>query len=640
MAVGTGKSAGQRVLTQRRRNRRLPSVENVRSKEPGVNRALEAIAEHLRVYEGSDQAPKERFVTIQELEDAGLITAGVKNGYSFISQVLKKDVAQKSGSTANPSLKGTIKKDTALGARTPGGGGGGGGTNPVEAGKRGALQKLSDIANVFVAKPAQKDFLYFDGGQWRNFSLFRAQNRWENVQRFDKPMTLLAQAAGPAAVEDRGYLWVKDGSPTELWFTADDGTETQLNVAGGGLSDVVDDTSPQLGGDLDTNGFDITLPDNDFIYFGTGNDFYMSFDGTQLTMEGADLHYLGGHDFRIYDSADADYVSISLDGTDANITFSGINDLNFGGFLNRFRITSGRIALAERTNPSADEAGYGQIWVKDDAPTTLWFVDDVGGQHQLGVGLQESDNATITGNWTFDGQLRGTSDSEFSYGTHGGYSDNPGTNWAASIWSIDTAWAGGDSGSSWSASGVYGLAWIRDTHASEDALVGEGLYVFRAGTQLAGFGITGASLTAGGNGRHFSTKNYNSLGNTTGAEVRTHANEFHDVGLNVLPQFGVNTSDTLEARHCGHFTGKTNTTARTITLAASGDTDFPVEGVVTIANVNNSGNISINQGSGTTLRWCDGTGTTDGNRTLGPGGIATVYRYSTTLYVIWGAGLS
>jgi hypothetical protein len=49
-----------------------------------------------------------------------------------------------------------------------------------------------------------------------------------------------------------GYLWTKNTAPSTLIFTDDAGTDTTLGAGGGG--DVVDDTSPQLGGDLDVNG--------------------------------------------------------------------------------------------------------------------------------------------------------------------------------------------------------------------------------------------------------------------------------------------------------------------------------------------------------------------------------------------------
>jgi len=53
----------------------------------------------------------------------------------------------------------------------------------------------------------------------------------------------------------KGYLWVKNTAPSTLIFTDDGGADTTLGAGGGGgLSDVVDDTTPQLGGMLDVNG--------------------------------------------------------------------------------------------------------------------------------------------------------------------------------------------------------------------------------------------------------------------------------------------------------------------------------------------------------------------------------------------------
>ena len=51
-----------------------------------------------------------------------------------------------------------------------------------------------------------------------------------------------------------------------------DGTCSWQTVPAGGISDVVSDTSPQLGGDLDTNSFEISLDDDHKVKFGDGTD--------------------------------------------------------------------------------------------------------------------------------------------------------------------------------------------------------------------------------------------------------------------------------------------------------------------------------------------------------------------------------
>ena len=97
----------------------------------------------------------------------------------------------------------------------------------------------------------------------------------------------------------------------------------------------------------------------------------------------------------------------------------------------------------------------------------------------------------------------------------------------------------------------------------------------------------------------------------------------------------------LQARHCGHVTGQ-DTGTRTLTLAASGDLDFPVAGIVTVLNAH-SGNYTITEGSGTTLFFIepgvDATDTT-GGAVIGAGGVATIYRFSATVYYIWGSEIT
>ena len=44
-------------------------------------------------------------------------------------------------------------------------------------------------------------------------------------------------------------------------------------------TDLVNDTSPQLGGDLDTNSHNISLDDSHYVYFGNGNDLRLLHDG-------------------------------------------------------------------------------------------------------------------------------------------------------------------------------------------------------------------------------------------------------------------------------------------------------------------------------------------------------------------------
>jgi hypothetical protein len=133
-------------------------------------------------------------------------------------------------------------------------------------------------------------------------------------------------------------------------------------------------------------------------------------------------------------------------------------------------------------------------------------------------------------------------------------------------------------------------------------------------------------------------------GRTSGAQVKSHGQTMRDVGFNVLPTFNLNASDTLEARHCGHVTGKTNTSLYTLTGPTSSDTDWPVGAVTTVMNLGTSGNYLINDTTTCTMYLMEGDGTAPadivGTCTLGPGGVATLYRYSTAAIYIWGSGIT
>ncbi len=71
-----------------------------------------------------------------------------------------------------------------------------------------------------------------------------------------------------------------DGSNGQVLTTNGSGTLSFTTVSSGGLSNLVEDTSPQLGGDLDTNSFEISLDDSHKVKWGDGNDLAIYHDGT------------------------------------------------------------------------------------------------------------------------------------------------------------------------------------------------------------------------------------------------------------------------------------------------------------------------------------------------------------------------
>lgn len=58
-------------------------------------------------------------------------------------------------------------------------------------------------------------------------------------------------------------------------------------------------------------------------------------------------------------------------------------------------VNFGVLQLPERADALADVSGFGQVWVKNDSPNTLWFTNEAGTDIQLGVGGGSGDETLI-----------------------------------------------------------------------------------------------------------------------------------------------------------------------------------------------------------------------------------------------------
>ena len=136
------------------------------------------------------------------------------------------------------------------------------------------------------------------------------------------------------------------------------------------------------------------------------------------------------------------------------------------------------------------------------------------------------------------------------------------------------------------------------------------------------------------------TQNHNTEGHSGGLEVYDHSGTWRDVGFADSEESRTNTSFTMGAEDIGNVAHYTNGSNYNATLAASTNLDFPVGCRMDIIN-RAAGTININQGTGTTLYWDDGSGTafTTGNRDLGYGW-ATIWRQSATVYYVTGSGIT
>lgn len=108
-----------------------------------------------------------------------------------------------------------------------------------------------------------------------------------------------------------------------------------------------------------------------------------------------------------------------------------------------------------------------------------------------------------------------------------------------------------------------------------------------------------------------------------------------EIGFRGIPRTVRNTAYTFVADDKGRCSAKTDTNAYTYTVNngvhSAGD-------VIVVQNSGSSANITIAQGSGVTLQLAGGTST--GNRTVVPGGLASIYFDSASHATVSGAGVT
>jgi len=119
----------------------------------------------------------------------------------------------------------------------------------------------------------------------------------------------------------------------------------------------------------------------------------------------------------------------------------------------------------------------------------------------------------------------------------------------------------------------------------------------------------------------------------------THGNGV-EIGYKTVPQIVMpaTSSQTIDAvESSGHHLYKTLTGAVALTVPNNTTDPCPIGTAITIINDSSSGNITLTQASGVTIQ-LGGTLTT-GNRTIGPGGVATVLKVSTNKWIASGVGV-
>ncbi len=158
---------GSITATARLLKRKLPQVDvPVIEGNDEMRRFSESIKEHLRMYEGDSGAPKERFVTIEELEHVGLVTTKVQQGFASIDKVLGEQVSPVPSSNPPPGTGGgasgvrTLRAldDTAI--------------DGIKGGQgivfNGHMFVPVEFPEFDLENATRYDMMYFDGSKWKH----------------------------------------------------------------------------------------------------------------------------------------------------------------------------------------------------------------------------------------------------------------------------------------------------------------------------------------------------------------------------------------------------------------------------------------------------------------------------------------
>ena len=127
----------------------------------------------------------------------------------------------------------------------------------------------------------------------------------------------------------------------DAWITlfTFDQVGDSVSVSG---EELVDDTTPQLGGNLDTNGNDINFGDNDKAQFGAGNDLQIYHDGSN-----SQIRDLGTGDLYIQASAAVNFTNTNASETYAVLNENGAVSLYYDN-SQKFATTSTGVSVTGR----------------------------------------------------------------------------------------------------------------------------------------------------------------------------------------------------------------------------------------------------------------------------------------------------
>jgi hypothetical protein len=373
----------------------------------------------------------------------------------------------------------------------------------------GAISSINNIGDVIITTPSTNEVLTYNGTNWVNSAAAAEVNdlsatvTWANIPDANVPESAVTQHEAALALTEaqietalsaitafavNNYVFnvnqtVGAGQDNYVLTYDDASGEIGLEAAAAaGLSDIVDDTSPQLGGSLDVNGQSIVSVSAGDIVIAPDTTGQVKFEGGSgggiLIRESA----AAGLDPAAYGqfwvksgTFNKPWYTDDL-GNDSQIAQLGWAETVIGTWtFSNDKTQMEKLYLVEAAAAGGDTATEGQLWVKNDAPNNLYFTDDTGQDVQI----------TIDGSLNADPRSRSISATETTATTDYGIiialtggvaqeltldSDPP----ANSVVMVDNR-----SGSSWTiaTATASNLIWAKDATTGDRTLADDGLAV-------------------------------------------------------------------------------------------------------------------------------------------------------------------
>lgn len=218
----------------------------------------------------------------------------------------------------------------------------------------------------------------------------------------DTNVDLSLSAKGTGNISLGNYTFDGDGAAgagqDNYVLTYDNGTGliSLEAAASGGISNVVEDTTPQLGGTLDANGNDINMGGNNIIYPYEIHDFSGNPHIRFIDLGAGAVNYLSignratGNGPYINASGSDTNINLELDAKGTGTVLIGNSDLDMSGNaiqnVATIDLQTEAIITEMVDHVSTPTAGFGILWVRNDTPNVLVFTDDAGTDTVLGSG--------------------------------------------------------------------------------------------------------------------------------------------------------------------------------------------------------------------------------------------------------------